>query len=134
MLADMMRCLDKKRYEPVLVTLFFWEGKEYFYDLVPTNIAVHRLAFKGFWDIGSWFRLYRLLRSFDADIILSNLFFSNTVLRILKPLFRYKVVIVEHNTYVKKTKVHQTLDRILSHMTERIVAVSNTVASFTSEQ
>jgi len=134
MLADMMRRLDKERYEPVLVTLFFWDGREYFYDLVPAGIPVHRLAFKGFWDIRSWFALYRILRSLDPDIVLSNLFFSNTVLRLLKPLFRYKVVIVEHNTYVKKTKLHQMVDRVLARLTARIVAVSNTVATFTSNQ
>lgn len=134
MLADMVHRVDKERFEIVLITLFFWEGKEYFYELIPEGVPVHRLSFRGFWDIRSWILLHRLLRSLDADVVLSNLFFSNTVVRILKPFFRYKVLVVEHNTYVNKTKLHQRVDRFLSGWTERIVAVSNTVADFTSKQ
>lgn len=134
MLAGMVRRLDRTRFEPVLVTLFYWEGKEYFYDLLPTDVPIHKLSFKGFWDVRSWITLYRRLRSVNPDIVLSNLFFSNTVTRVLKPLFRYEVAIVEHNTYVNKTKLHQIADRVLSRVTARIVAVSNTVAEFTSKQ
>ncbi len=134
MLSDMLRRIDRTEFEPVLITLFYWEGKDYFYDLLPPDISVHRLSFKGFLDAWSWIRLFRILRTVDADVVLSNLFFSNTVLRILSPLFKYKVVIVEHNTYVNKTKMHQMADRLLAHITARIVAVSNTVAVFTAEQ
>lgn len=134
MLSDVLRRIDRGEFEPVLITLFYWEGKDYFYDLVPADVPVHRLAFKGFWDIRSWLALYRMLRSLDADVVLSNLFFSNTVMRILSPLFRYKVVVVEHNTYVQKTKLHQMVDRILARLSARIVAVSNTVAAFTARQ
>ncbi len=134
MLAGLLSRLDRERFEPILVTLFYWEGKDYFYDLVPGDVPVHRLNFRGFWDIQSWFRLYALMRILDPDILLSNLFFSNTVIRVLGTLFRFKVFIVEHNTYIKKTKFHQRIDKVLSRVTEKIVAVSNTVAEFTSAQ
>ena len=134
MLVDMLGRLDRAQFQPVLITLFYWEGKEYFYDLLPADVPVHRLAFKGFWDFGSWIALFRTLRLLKPDIVLSNLFFSNTVTRMLKPLFRYKVAIVEHNTYVKKSKFHQHIDAWLSLFTSRIVAVSGTVADFTSRQ
>lgn len=134
MLSDMLRHIDRTEFEPVLITLFYWDGKDYFYDLVPSDIPVHRLAFKGFMDVRSWIRLFLVLKTVDADVVLSNLFFSNTTLRILSPLFRYKVVIVEHNTYVNKTKMHQMVDRILARLSVRIVAVSNTVATFTAKQ
>lgn len=134
MLADMLRHINREEFEPVLVTLFYWEGKDYFYELIPPDVPVYRLAFKGFWDVRGWMQLYRLLRRLGPDIVLSNLFFSNTVLRILKPLFRYRVISVEHNTYVKKTKTHQVIDRVLALITSRIVAVSSTVASFTAQQ
>ncbi len=134
MLAGVLTHLDRERFDPVLVTLFYWEGREYFYDLVPRDVPIHRQNFKGFWDLSEWFKLFALLRVVDPDVVLSNLFFSNTVIRILKPLFRFKVLIVEHNTYIKKSKFHQMIDKLLSRWTARIVAVSNTVAEFTSRQ
>lgn len=134
MLAGMLHHINRDEFEPVLITLFYWEGKDYFYELIPPDVPVHRLAFKGFTDLRSWLRLYRLLKVISPDILLSNLFFSNTVTRILKPFFRYKVIAVEHNTYVNKTKVHQRIDRVLAHVTARIVAVSKTVAVFTARQ
>ncbi|MDO8561313.1 MAG: glycosyltransferase [bacterium] len=134
MLANMLRYINREEFELVLITLFYWEGKDYFYELIPPDIPVHRLSFKGFTDAASWARLYWLLRKINADVVLSNLFFSNTVVRVFKPLFRYKAIIVEHNTYVNKTKLHQIVDRVLALVTARIVAVSNTVAIFTAQQ
>lgn len=134
LLADMLHRLDREQFEPVLITLFYWPDRTYFYDLLPLDVPVYRLAFSGFWDLRSFLRLCRLLKSIAPEIVLSNLFFTNTMVRLLKPLLRFKVIIVEHNTYVKKTKLHQLIDRTLAHLSVRIVAVSSGVAAFTAQQ
>jgi glycosyltransferase involved in cell wall biosynthesis len=136
LIVDMLARIDTERFEPVLLTLFRFgeDEREYLYDALPPDTRLHCLHFSGIRDWRSWRELYRLLRVVDPDVVLANLFFSNTIMRLLKPLFRYRVCIVEHNTYIHKTRVERLLDRLLSLLTERIVAVSKTVAAFTSAQ
>jgi glycosyltransferase involved in cell wall biosynthesis len=126
--------MDTKNCECCLITLFDSDDKDNFYNLIPKNIPVYRLRFRHIRDISEWYRLFRLLKKIDSDIVVSSLFFSNTVFRLIKPLFRYRVIIVEQSTYLGKTRVQQITDRLLASITEKIVAVSKMVASFTAEQ
>lgn len=136
LLIDVLTRLDRTRFEPELITLFQLNGgeHEYMYGALPKDVPVHKLHFKGFYDLGAWRTLIRTLRASRPDVVLSNLFFSNAVFRILAPFFRYRVIVVEHNTYTMKTRMHQLLDRLLAQVTYRIVAVSQTVATFTAAQ
>lgn len=66
MLADMLRHINRGEFEPVVITLFYWERRDYFYELIPPDVPVHRLAFKGFIDLRSWIKLYSILRTESA--------------------------------------------------------------------
>ncbi|MEJ0053558.1 MAG: glycosyltransferase [bacterium] len=136
LIADLLARIDRSRFEPVLLTLFTFgeDEREYLYDALPEGTELHKLHFTGIRDWRAWRELYRLLRAINPDVVLANLFFSNTIMRLLKPFFGYRVFVVEHNTYVGKTAKERFLDRLLSHLTKRIVAVSETVADFTSWQ
>ena len=59
---------------------------------------------------------------------------SNTIVRVLQPLFSYRVITSEQNTYVLKTFAQKLVDKILSYNTFAIVAVSQYVADFTAKQ
>lgn len=126
--------LDPSRYEMHLVTLFEFPNKATLYDEVPPYVTVHRLSFRRFRDVRSWFKLYRLLVSMRPDVVITSLFFANTVCRFLKPLIGYPVVTTENNTYVHKSAGAIFVDRILAYMTYRIIAVSETVRDFTARQ
>lgn len=134
--VHLLKHLDRSRFTPVLLTFFQFseDKKQYLYADIPEGTPTHHMRFSGFWDIESWIALVRILYTTHPDIVLSNLFFSNTVLRILQPFFGYRIIIVEHNTYIHKTRLQQRIDRVFSHITDRIVAVSKTVAGFTSAQ
>lgn len=131
---DIAKHIDKDQFEIIFITLFQFPTELELYDEVPPEFTVYRFNFSSFWDIKNWWKLYRLLSQIQPNIVSSNLFFSNTVFRLLKPLVGYICIATEHNTYTNKSPVYQMIDRILSHITFRIVAVSNTVASFTSKQ
>ena len=126
--------LDPARYDMHLITLFEFPNKDNFYAEVPPHIMVHRFSFTGFKDIPSWLALYRLLRSMRPDVVIASLFFANTACRVLKPFLGYAVVATENNTYVDKTRAAILLDRVLSHITSKIIAVSETVRTFTAQQ
>ena len=132
-MLDLLAGLDRSRFEPILLTLFAFDHDE-LYDEVPQDVPVYRLRFSGFSDTHSWFALAKLLRTIRPHVVLANLFFSNTVMRVLAPFFGYRIFIVEHNTYTEKTRGQRLADRFLARITERIIAVSKTVADFTAQQ
>lgn len=134
LVADQLKYLDRERFEYVLITLFTFPGKSNFHHLIPDDVQLHQLSFSSFKDVKNWINLFQLLREIRPNIVISHLFFSNTVTRILKVLCGYTCIAVVHNTYIDKTHLQIFVDKILSYATYKIVAVSKTVALFTSRQ
>lgn len=134
MYADLFDAVDHSEFEVHLLTLLELPDRRDMYGLVNPKVTVHRLNFSGFADVRSWLRLLRLLRTIRPRVVVSSLFFSNTVLRILKLLVGYRIYTCEHNTYVDKSRTQQLVDRALARFSARIVAVSTSVAAFTAKQ
>lgn len=134
LVVDQLKYFNREKFDIALITLFDFPEQKDFFGEVPDDIAVYRMGFGGFKDLRSWFDLIKVLRKINPDMVVSHLFFSNTIVRVLKPIFRYKVITVEQNTYTSKTRLQISVDRILSNLSYKIVAVSKTVAKFTSEQ
>jgi len=134
MIVDELNNFDRSKYELALLTFYWIDDKYTLFDLVPPDVKIYRLNFNNFRDIKNWFRVYQILRKYKPDVIFSYLFFSNTILRVLKPLFRYKIMILEENTYFNKTKLKVLTDKILSYLTYKIIAISQTVKNFTADQ
>lgn len=134
LIVDQLRFFDREKFDISLITLFQFQDRKNFYELLPKDINIYKLNFKNFYDLKSWLFLYKLLKKISPNIIVSSLFFSNTIFRILAIIFKIKVIIIEHNTYINKTKAHQFVDKILSYFTYKIIAVSDEVANFTSKQ
>ncbi|HVX90782.1 MAG TPA: glycosyltransferase [Candidatus Paceibacterota bacterium] len=132
--TEQLRFYDRERYDIILITLFTFPGEDTLYHALPEWLVRHRFSFRGFLDIASWIALYRLLRTLRPDVVVSSLFFSNTVFRALAPFIGYACVPREHNTYVDKSFWERLTDRILAARSYRIVAVSPTVADFTAHQ
>jgi len=131
LIVDQLSVLDKERFEIHLITLHQSPGKKDFYNQLPSDIKLYKFNFKSFKDLKSWFNLFKTLKKIKPDVVISHLFFCNTVFRLIKLLVSYKVIIVEQNTYSYKTKLQILTDRILSLVTYRIVGVSKAVTDFT---
>lgn len=129
-----IKLYNKDLFDISIITLFRFPDKEEMYDLLPSTSQIYRLNFAGFRDIKSWLCLIKTLQSIRPDVVVSSLFFSNTVFRILKPFLGYKIISREHNTYFDKKFLEKVIDNILSYVTDQIVCVSNTVADFTAKQ
>jgi glycosyltransferase involved in cell wall biosynthesis len=133
-LIELLTRLDSTRFDITLITLFTFSERVDIYHQLPPQLAVYRLDFSNFFDVRSWYKLYRLLRRLRPDVVVSSLFFSNTVFRILKFLCGYYAIAREHNTYTSKSIWQRWTDRLLARYTQYIVAVSKTVADFTAKQ
>lgn len=132
--SEQIRHFDREKFDISLITLFQFRGKENLYADLPEDLPVYKFSFRGWWDIAELWKLCRLLRTVNPHIVISSLFFGNTVFRLIRPFIGYISIAREHNTYMHKPKLHILIDRLFSHLSYRIVAVSTTVADFTSRQ
>jgi glycosyltransferase involved in cell wall biosynthesis len=131
---DAIRELGDDSYEWHVMTFFEFPERSTMYDQLPEFVHLHRHAFKNSRDIRAWLRVIRDLKSIHADAAVSHAFFANFVLRVLAPVFRYPISIVEQNTHTTKTKFQIFVDKVLSYVTHTIVAVSDEVLRFTAAQ
>ena len=129
---DQMRLLDKNVFDLYLISLMQFPGKGDFYYLIPKGVKVFKLDFKGLLDFKGWFQAAKILYQIKPDVVKSSLFFSNTIFRVLKPFFGYKVIAAEHNTDVKKTRFQIFLNKILVPLTYTMVVDSKMVADYLS--
>lgn len=83
---------------------------------------LHTIPFRGLFDLPAFIRLVSFLYRTKPDLILSNLFFTNTLIRLAK-LFYWKPVIIvrEGNVPVEKSFFVKTMDVWLSLVTRRII-------------
>ncbi|HOG37527.1 MAG TPA: glycosyltransferase [Candidatus Woesebacteria bacterium] len=133
-LVELLPYFDRSKFDFSLITLFYFEKRANLYNKLPEWLDVYQLKFKNFHDLRSWKELYGVIAEIKPDIVMSSLFFSNTIIRLIKPILRYKVITREHNTYTEKNFIQRLIDRLLAHLSDKIVAVSKGVADFTSRQ
>lgn len=133
LVIDQLRAIDRTVFDVHLVILMEFPGKETFEDLVPCDVTIHRLRFRGLRDIGKWWQLLKLLKRIRPDIVKTALFFSNAVFLVLKPLFGYALISAEHNTTNIKPWWQRMVDRILLPWSYTIVADSKAVVDFVAE-
>ena len=106
------------------------EPRESFYgELRLKKGKVFCLPFKGFSDIRAWFRLIRLIRELNPDLVVTHLWFTNVVGRVGAKLAGVSNIIsFEHNVYDSlKSKKMFLLDKLLSPLSRKIIAVSEAV-------
>lgn len=133
-LIKMLARFDRSRFSLAVITLFDYPERLNLYAEVPPDVAVSRLAFRGFHDAASWHRLYSALHASDPDVVVSSMFSANAAVRILKPALGYRVVTREHNLYDDKKWYHRVLDHAFSYLSDGAVAVSRMVADYASTQ
>ncbi len=136
LVIDQANRLDKNVFSVSVLTLFS-EGEHSIKKelLIPEERRVY-IPFRGFFDVSAYRKLIVFLRREHFDIIITNLFFTNTAVRIasiIAFLFDAKkptIVAYEHNIYRYKEWRHFFIDWVLSFATTKIIAVSEAVKRF----
>jgi len=100
---------------------------------LPDDIVIHQFAFRRIWSPGQWLSVYRTMRQIRPSVIVSSLFVSNFVLRVLGQLQKIPVIAREHNTVVNRRWHHRYIERQLGWAAEPIIAVSKEVADAVSQ-
>ena len=87
------------------------------------------VPFRSLADIGAWRRLIAVLQAQRPDVVVTHLWFANTVGRIAARFAGIsKVISFEHNVYDRvKSRKQFFVDRLLQRLSFKIVAVSEAV-------
>lgn len=98
--------------------------------LLPADCTHRLVPFRSLLDPRALFALGRLFRHEQPDIIITQLWFANTVGRIAALLAGKtdRVLAVEQNVYDRvKSRKQYWMDRLLQHACARVIAISNSV-------
>lgn len=133
-LIKQLEIFDREKFEIFLITLFDYKNIPNLYEKVPQDVKVFRIGFKGKFDASGFIRLYKILKDISPDIVVTSMFSANTIFRVFQIFFGYKSFAREHNIYLEKNWIQRFTDKILSSRSEKIIAVSKTVAEFASKQ
>jgi glycosyltransferase involved in cell wall biosynthesis len=129
-LVDLVRGLQARGHQVTLAT--FYQGGDMLADAAEAGVRIISLDKTGRWDLpGFLFRLVRVLRSEQPDIVHGYLGLANSLLALTKPIHRAKVVWgirasdIDLARYHWIAKVDALLERRLSRLPDLIIANSH---------
>lgn len=132
LVVDQINFLAKNGITVELLTLIL-PNKQTFDIRINPVVRRHDFNFNKV-NLRAIFKVRNFLKKNNFDIVISHLFFANTLVR-LASIFLFskkpKIIVYEHNVYskVKKAK-HLFIDFVLSFFTDRIIAVSGAVKNY----
>ena len=135
MVTDQFRAIDRNRFDPTLITIYRETGLSLRekYAFAPGEHV--EFLFSSIRDIRSWFRVYQFLKKERFDIVITNLFDTNCVVRSAAIAARVpRILTYEHNIYYAKRLWQRIVDRILAKFTYRILVGAPQVKTFTLQQ
>lgn len=130
LLVDLMQQWDPNLYELHLLTFREYPGRGNLIDSIPPYVRRHHLQARNIFDIKAQMSTRKLIKQLKPAIIISNLYFANTLSRVSLLGDETPVVTVEHNTYRNKNIFQHCVDWILSFKSFKVVAVSEAVREF----
>jgi len=135
MMIEQFHALDRARFEPYVLTLRTYTPPDLRAKLKAPPERIAAFSFKGFLDIPSWVSIYRFMRKERFDVVITNLFLTNVVIRVIAILVGTKGILTyEHNVYRNKRLWQITVDKVLAKFTFRILAGAPQVKAFTTAQ
>lgn len=126
---DLCKNIDKDKFHPIVCCL---NDKGIFADeLEDVGIEVIPLYKKPKFDPYIIYKIYKLIKKKQIDIVHAHLWTANFWGRIAAKLAGVKVIVItEHNVDVWKRRAHFWADSLLASITNKIIAVSNKVKEF----
>lgn len=100
-------------------------------DEIMTSIDLVRINASSITDLYAYIKVFKYLVNLKPQIIQCHLYWAQILGGILKVFaVNSQLVWVEHNTYINRTKFQWLLYRLLSRLTNEIIAVSKEVEVF----
>lgn len=106
--------LHERGYEVAVLTV----AKNPKKDLaIFLRVPQYNFNFKSLYDVSELLRLLIFLRKYKPDTVISNLFFTNTIIKLAKIFYRdFNLFIREGNVFVKHSLKAKLFDRVTQYM------------------
>lgn len=134
MVIEQIRAIDSNVFNPILITLLANPKINLAYK-ITSDAAYVPFHFSGLFDIYSWLKLWKFFKKEKFDIVVTNLFMTNFIVRTIAIISGVpKIYSYEHSVYQDKKKWQITIDRVLAYFTKKIFVGSSEVLEFTADQ
>lgn len=133
--VDQANKLQQDGFDVWVMTLVAETGETFRSQLnIPSEKTV-QFKFKKVFDFSEFIKVNRFFKKQKFDAVVTHLFLTNFIVRIIAAWHHIKVIYsYEHNIYLRKKRTQIIADKILSKITDVIIAVSPEVANFTARQ
>jgi glycosyltransferase involved in cell wall biosynthesis len=103
-------------------------------DLQTSGVQIHRVNASNMFDLFGFLRFLKLVKV-GSSAVVANLYWSQ-IWSSISNLFhsKNKLMWVEHNTYVNRSKVQWIVFRFLSRRVNRLLAVSSEIEEFIADK
>jgi glycosyltransferase involved in cell wall biosynthesis/GNAT superfamily N-acetyltransferase len=126
LLLNQLRCIDRRRIEPVVVTL---AGGDMFEEFARAGVRVENVAIRGAFDLGGAFRLRAIIRREQPDVVHTHLFHADLLGRLVARWCGVPVILT--TLHMQEAPQHRwwcdPISRALSRVNAAIFAVSDEV-------
>jgi len=134
MLIEQVRHIDQSHFETYIITLLS-NPKINILSKIPMGTRFLEFNFSNLLNLNSFYKLWKFLREEKVDAIITNLFVTNFIVRIVAVTARVPVILsYEHNVYQYKKNWQIVVDHLLAYFTNKILVSSIDVLEFTSKQ
>jgi glycosyltransferase involved in cell wall biosynthesis len=135
LLVNQIVGMDKKRFDPHLVTLLPSTKPNFDDSVTFLGSKWKKFQFAGLLDVFSWFSLVSYLKREKFDVVITNLFLTNFLLRTAAIVAGVPLIFsTELNVYEKRSPVWVKIEQWLAPYTHKIIAVSRDVIESASKQ
>ena len=125
-LVDLLRCLPDDHYEHHVIYFHDGPNRAYIQALGIPTYHMSGLLYR--YDLFFWWRLYRLIKTINPDLILSSLWAASFAARVVSSLVSVPVICVVHAELGHHGRLRNMLDYYTLSYASAIVAVSEGVA------
>ncbi|HPV70766.1 MAG TPA: glycosyltransferase [Candidatus Magasanikbacteria bacterium] len=129
--VDQINLLDRNLFVPYLCLLNNNLKNDFLSEVALGDEYKKILPFRNLFDWQAWKRIITWIKQENFDVIYTHLFFANLVGRLAGKIVGIKkIIVVEHNVYLKRNFIERLTNKFLSLATNKIIAVSSSVKDY----
>lgn len=119
LVVDFANNFNKNDFEVWVSTLLAKTDSFFYKDKLSGDVNFTNFAFKRFFDLPGWYRLYKFIKKEKFDIVFTQLFMADTIGRLTAFLAGVPVIVTEiQNLIPSLPKKYILTDRLLSRITD----------------
>lgn len=127
----LLKSINKSKYDPYLVVIKNEKNGSLIEEVQKLGIKAVSLKINSKWQALKIFKLWKIIKNYNPDILESFLFFDNFVCRIFGKIAGIKMIISgQRNVETRRSAIRNLLDRLTINFADLIISNSEAGKSF----